>query len=59
MEDDLKLIGWNDEQLGGKGFVDWYPFDHPQLGRVELGGWTARHERAGTVRTDIELVPLD
>ncbi len=21
------------------GFVDWYPFDHPQLGRVELGGW--------------------
>ncbi|MEM8621439.1 MAG: M14 family metallopeptidase [Actinomycetota bacterium] len=20
-------------------FVDWYPFDHPQLGPVELGGW--------------------
>jgi hypothetical protein len=20
-------------------FVDWYEFDHPQLGRVELGGW--------------------
>ena len=23
----------------GKGFVNWYPFEHPQLGRVELGGW--------------------
>ncbi len=20
-------------------YVDWYSFDHPQLGRVELGGW--------------------
>ena len=20
-------------------FVNWYPFDHPQLGKVELGGW--------------------
>jgi murein tripeptide amidase MpaA len=39
LEDDLKLMKWNDEKLGGKGYVDWYPFDHPQLGKVELGGW--------------------
>ena len=39
VEDDLKLLKWNDEQLGGKGFVNWYPFNHPQLGEVELGGW--------------------
>jgi len=39
VEDDLKLLAWNDEVLEGKGFVDWYPYDHPQLGRVELGGW--------------------
>ncbi len=38
-EDDLKLLAWNDKVLGGKGFVAWYPFEHPQLGRVELGGW--------------------
>lgn len=38
-EDDLALIKWSDEELGGKGFVDWYPFQHPQLGPVELGGW--------------------
>ncbi|WP_026369668.1 M14 family metallopeptidase [Kallotenue papyrolyticum] len=39
LEDDLKLLRWSDEQLGGKGYVAWYPFEHPQLGRVELGGW--------------------
>jgi Zinc carboxypeptidase len=33
------LYAWNDEVLGGRGFIDWYAFDHPQLGRVELGGW--------------------
>ncbi|MGH2922303.1 MAG: M14 family metallopeptidase [Gaiellaceae bacterium] len=38
-EDDLKLLRWNDEQLDGHGYVDWYPFEHPQLGEVELGGW--------------------
>jgi murein tripeptide amidase MpaA len=37
--DDLKLIRWNDDALQGKGYVDWYPFEHPQLGRVEIGGW--------------------
>jgi hypothetical protein len=39
IEDDLKLLKWNDEVLGGRGFVDWYAFDHPQIGPVELGGW--------------------
>jgi murein tripeptide amidase MpaA len=39
VEDDLKLLRWSDEVLGGKGYVDWYTFDHPQLGQVELGGW--------------------
>jgi murein tripeptide amidase MpaA len=43
LEDDLKLMKWNDEKLGGKGYVDWYAFEHPQLGRVELGGWDAQN----------------
>jgi murein tripeptide amidase MpaA len=38
-EDDLKLLRWNDTELDGKGYVDWYPFEHDQLGPVELGGW--------------------
>lgn len=33
------LFRWNDEVLGGRGFIGWYPFDHPDLGRIELGGW--------------------
>lgn len=39
VEDDLRILAWNDDALGGRGFVDWYPFEHPQLGPVELGGW--------------------
>jgi murein tripeptide amidase MpaA len=39
LEDELKLIEWSDKALGGKGFVDWYAFEHPQLGSIELGGW--------------------
>jgi murein tripeptide amidase MpaA len=38
-EDDLKLLRWSDEQLEGRGYIDWYPFEHDQLGEVELGGW--------------------
>jgi murein tripeptide amidase MpaA len=39
VEDDLKLLKWSDEQCGGQAHVDWRPFQHPQLGPVEIGGW--------------------
>ncbi|MBI4673913.1 MAG: carboxypeptidase [Chloroflexi bacterium] len=39
LEDDKKLMKWNDEVLDGKGYVNWYKFNHPQLGEIELGGW--------------------
>jgi murein tripeptide amidase MpaA len=39
IEDDLKLLKWSDETLEGKGYINWYPFEHPQLGQIELGGW--------------------
>jgi murein tripeptide amidase MpaA len=41
--DDLKLMKWNDEALGGKAFVDWKPYQHPELGAVEIGGWDTVH----------------
>jgi murein tripeptide amidase MpaA len=41
VEDDLKLLAWNDTVLEGRSFVPWYPFRHPQLGEIELGGWDA------------------
>ena len=33
------LFQWNDDVLGGRGFIAWYPFEHDDLGPVELGGW--------------------
>ena len=38
-EDDLTLYRWQKEKLGGRGYAEWTPFEHPQLGEVELGGW--------------------
>ena len=39
-DDEIKLLEYNDRHLGGSGFVEWQAFDHPQLGVVEIGGWT-------------------
>jgi murein tripeptide amidase MpaA len=38
-EENLKLLKWNDDALGGEGFSKWTPFEHPQLGSVDVGGW--------------------
>lgn len=43
VEDDLKMLKWSDEVLDGQGYVMWYDFDHPQLGKVELGGWNMQY----------------
>ncbi len=32
-------LKWDAEQNDGQGFMDWTPFEHPQLGPVEIGGW--------------------
>lgn len=42
-EEEVKLLQWNDRELGGAGFVKWHPFQHPQLGPVELGGWNRKY----------------
>lgn len=34
----LAVLRWCDEHHPD-GYVDWYEFEHPQLGPVELGGW--------------------
>ncbi len=41
-EASLKMLRWNDAELDGEGFVPWTPFEHPQLGRVEIGGWKTK-----------------
>lgn len=40
VDDELQLLAWVDEHVND-GFVDWYEFEHPQLGTVELGGWNS------------------
>ena len=38
-EEMLKLLQWQDNKLDGNGFMPWTPFEHPQLGPLEIGGW--------------------
>ncbi len=42
-DEQLLLQKWNDENLGGEGFINWRPFNHPQLGPVEIGGWKHKY----------------
>lgn len=30
---------FNEEEFDGRYFSDWEPYDHPDLGEVEIGGW--------------------
>jgi hypothetical protein len=46
MEDDddyikiqRKLLKYQDEKYGGRLFIDWKAFKHPELGKGEIGGW--------------------
>ncbi|MEX0974282.1 MAG: M14 family metallopeptidase [Bacillota bacterium] len=41
-ESQLALLTWNDREIASQGFVKWHEFDHPQLGKVELGGWKTK-----------------
>jgi murein tripeptide amidase MpaA len=38
VEDDLALLRWARDAYPDA-HVAWYEFDHPELGKVELGGW--------------------
>lgn len=39
LQDDIKLLEWSDTVLNGHGYLPWTPFDHPELGSIEIGGW--------------------
>lgn len=38
-EVDAAMLHVLDREVGGEGFREWTPFEHPQLGPVEIGGW--------------------
>jgi murein tripeptide amidase MpaA len=42
VEDDLALYRWA-QQTFPDAYVEWYAFEHPELGHVELGGWDVVH----------------
>lgn len=46
-----KVYAYVRKHMGEKGWRDWKPFDHPQLGRIEIGGmvniWTYRNPPGG------------
>ncbi len=44
-EEGVALLKWNDEHLKGEGFVNWHAHDHPQLGKVKIGGWHSKRVR--------------
>ncbi len=39
---ELEQYRFNQETLGGAYFSEWTPYEHPQLGAVEIGGWHAK-----------------
>jgi hypothetical protein len=43
LDDDLKLYRWNQQKLGGAAHHGWKPYAHPQLGKLEIGGWDRFH----------------
>jgi len=38
-KEDAAWLTYSDEQRDGAGFVAWAPFDHPEFGEVQIGGW--------------------
>lgn len=62
--EDGKWMALSDQRVaaggggGAVGFVDWKPFDHPQLGRVEIGGWVPGF-RIDAPEVDMERVKKD
>jgi hypothetical protein len=41
--DEWEVLRWYDENRAGKGdYMDWTAFDHPTLGKVEIGGFNPK-----------------
>lgn len=36
---ELERLKWSDTHMEGKLFVNWQPYDHPELGEIEIGGF--------------------
>lgn len=55
-EQDVQMARALDEYANGEGIYPWKPFDHPQLGEVEIGGWDykfAKQNPPGNLLEDV------
>ncbi len=39
LEEDLTILKWVEQNASEGSYAEWHEFDHPQLGKIELGGW--------------------
>jgi murein tripeptide amidase MpaA len=57
-EDDLQILKWVEEHAAPDAYLPWQPYDHPQLGQIELGGWndmyTWRNPPLAFVEAEVE-----
>lgn len=37
---EAEWLSYSDRVRAGVGFVEWQPYEHPEFGRVEIGGWS-------------------
>ena len=42
-EDDVKILEWVEQNAAPGAYVDWYEYEHPQLGKLELGGMNSMY----------------
>jgi len=38
-EEDLMILKWVEQNAPEGSYAEWKAFDHPQLGKIEVGGW--------------------
>ncbi|MBN1274111.1 MAG: hypothetical protein JXB26_17745 [Candidatus Aminicenantes bacterium] len=50
------LLAFSDKELEGKGFIPWKAFDHPDLGKIEIGGAVPFADNTPPVRMVAELL---
>jgi hypothetical protein len=43
LEQERQQLKWQDAKYGGKLFVSWTPYKHPDLGEGEIGGWVPKY----------------
>jgi hypothetical protein len=58
---DKEEAGWlaySDRDRDGHGFIEWTPFEHHQLGTVEIGGWVPGFKMNPPDDVVADLIPL-